>query len=474
MKKVLLKISRHTKNIVLGLATVGTLAFAQSSKQANGATLPVMATFSLVAVMKKNGSYDKLDEGSKTFVDGLDVALKELATDTIDKSTLDSRLKAFETEVGKKTVAMTEEEKKGYDSAVENVRKLANEIQKLKDQGFVAEEVLPFDRAFIKAVNENKEALAALKGEAKKEVNMSFKAAAIMGTGNVTNTSAPTLPGTTVMQGLNAAPRDQPFLLDLVDVGSVSTPTIMWYNKINRENGSAFIAEGQLKPLSDFDIVGETASVKKVATRFNVNEEMLTDIPFIESEIRSEGVENLRIKIDEQLLAGDGAGSNLKGIIEYAGGYALPAIDDSVVSSNEYDVILAVNTMLDTLNYNASAVIVHPTTRFKLRTMKDKNGNYIIPPSADKNALNIDGLPVISKNQITPGKLLMGDMKKSHVRMLMDINVRVGYNGEDFAYNRVTFLVEARLTHFIKDVETSAFIYDDFDTIKAALEAPSL
>jgi HK97 family phage major capsid protein len=295
-----------------------------------------------------------------------------------------------------------------------------------------------------------------------------------MGTGNITANTAPTMPGTTVEMGLAATPRNQPFILEFVDTGSVSTPNVMWFNKVGRENGTAFIAEGALKPLSDFDIVGETATVKKVATRFNVNEEMLTDIPFIESEIRNEGIENLRIAIDEQILEGDGLGNNLKGILEYAGGYVLPALDDSTLNANVYDAILAAHTMLNTLNFMPSAVFVHPVTRYAMRTTKDTTGDYVIPPSADTNAMNVDGLPVIAKNQIEPGYFLMGDMRKSHVRFLADINVRVGYNGEDFAYNRLTFLVEARLTHYIKDVETGAFVYDSFAVVQAALEAPGI
>jgi hypothetical protein len=422
----------------------------------------------LVERLKEAGGWDSMDAKSKAFAEGMDAMLKEYSLDKVDKTAVDTAIEE------KLKGALSETEKKEMIDTVESVRKMATEIQKLKDAGFKAEEVLPFSRAFMKAYEAKKEEIVAIKGKQNGSVEFSFKAATTMGTGNITANTAPTMPGTTVEMGLAATPRNQPFLLEFVDTGSVSTPNVMWFNKVNRENGTAFIAEGVIKPLSDFDIVGETSTVKKVATAFNVNEEMLTDIPFIESEIRNEGIENLRITIDEQLLSGDGIGSNLKGILEYAGGYALPSLDDSTLDANVYDAILAAHTMLNTLNFMPSAVFVHPVTRYMMRTTKASDGTYIIPPSADTNAMNVDGLPVIAKNQIAPGYFLMGDMSKSHVRFYADINVRVGYNGDDFRYNRLTFLVEARLTHYIKDVEAGAFIYDSFAVVEAALEAPGI
>ncbi len=471
MKKYILKIRENTKALILGLALFGTLGVAVTMKKTHSAKVG-LAFVGLVATFKKNNSWDAIDEKSQKFVEAMDVVLKEWAKDNVDKKAVDDAIEEFRKKHEK--AMLSEEQQQDFADTLETVKKHAELIEKMKDNGFAAIDVLPFHAAFMKAYTEKKDEIVAIKGNQKAHVTLSFKAAAIMGTGNITNTQAPTLPGTTVMSGLNEAPRNQPFLIDLVDTGSISTPTVIWYNKVNREDGTAFIAEGDLKPLSDFEIVGETQSVKKVATRFNVNEEMLSDVPFIDSEIRSEGVDNLRLKIDDQLLSGDGLGNNLKGIIEYASAYALPALDNTTEKANEYDAVLAVNTMLETLNFMPTAAIVHPTTRFKLRTIKDANGNYIIPPSADRNALNIDGLPVIAKNQVEAGKILIGDMKKSHVRVLMDINVRVGYNDDDFSHNRVTFLVEARLMHFIKDVETPAFVYDDLDVIKAALEAPAI
>lgn len=421
---------------------------------------------SLVQQYKDAGKWDAMDAGLKAFAEGMDIVLKQIATDKVDAATLTEKLSEHQKGL------LTPEQKSAFGEMETAVKGMAQEIAKLKDAGFTASEVLPFGQAFAKALEEQKTSIAAIKGDEKAFVTLNFKAAAAMTTGNVSANTVANMPGApaTIMPGLASAPRNEPFILDFVDNGTISTPTIQWFNKVNRENGTAMVAENGLKPLSDFDIVGETSTVKKIAHAFNVSEESLTDIPMLQSEINGEGVTSLKLGIEDGILNGDGTGNNLKGILTYAGGYSLAALDNSTMSANEYDAILAAHTMLQTLNYTPNAVFVNPVTRYKLRTIKDQNNNYIIPPSADANALNIDGLPVVAKNQITAGNFLMGDFKKSHVRFLMDISVRIGYSGDDFRYNRVTFVMEARLTHFIKDVETSAFVEDSFATVMAALE----
>lgn len=422
--------------------------------------------FSLVQQYKDAGKWEAMDPSLKAFAEGLDITLKALALSKVDASDLTEKLTEHQKGL------LTPEQKAAFAEMETSVKDMAGEMQKLKDQGFKAHEVLPFGQAFAKAIEEKATEIKAIKGNEKASVTLDFKAAAVMTSGNVSANTVANMPGSpaTIMPGLASAPRNEPFILDFVDSGMISTPNIQWFNKVNRENGTAMVAENGLKPLSDFDIVGETSTVKKIAHAFNVSEESLTDIPMMQSEINGEGITSLKLGIEDQILNGDGTGNNLKGILAYAGGYSLPALNNTTMSANEYDVILAVNTMLQSLNEQANAIFVNPVTRYKLRTIKDSNNNYVIPPSADANALNIDGLPVIAKNQITAGNFLMGNFKKSHVRFLMDISVRIGYSGDDFRYNRVTFVMEARLTHFIKDVETAAFVEDSFDTVKAALE----
>lgn len=464
-------LARLFLGIICLFLTIGALKSDSKTKVTGGA----MMAFVLVASLKSKGIYDKLDENTKAFVDGLEKSIQEemenFQKGLINQKGLDDKLEQFKNSIGK---TLTEEQHKEFTDMIESVKSQAVEIQKLKDNGFSAEEVFPFSIALKKAMKDNEEKFKSFHTNRTpgNGFEFSFKTAAAMGIGSNLTGAANYLPTPQIQQGLMEAPRNKPFILDFCDVESTNSALIVWFNKINRDGGAAYIAEGNLKPLSDFDVQSETSKPKKVAHAFNVSEEMLMDLPFIEGEIRKEGIATLELKIEDGIINGDGLVDNLKGILAYATAYALPALDDTVNNANNYDALMAAHTQLVTLNFTPNVVFVHPVERFKLRTMKTTQDVYIIPPSGNQEATVIDGLPIVSKNQIAAGKFLMADMSKSHVRFVMDITVKVGYSGTDFRENRVTFVIEARLHHYISDVEKAAFLYGDFATIKAALETP--
>jgi len=178
-----------------------------------------------------------------------------------------------------------------------------------------------------------------------------------------------------------------------------------------------------------------------------------------------------RLAIENQILFGDGTGQNITGITTYASAFAAGDLADTVEKANIADALLAGITQLQMLNYNATGIVTSPVQRFKMRTLKDANGQPIIPVASNSSATVVDGITVMAKNQIPAGKVLIGDFKRSKVKILTDLRVEMGYSTGDWENNRVSFRVESRLAHYISDVDTAAFIYDDVDVIKAAIEA---
>jgi hypothetical protein len=56
------------------------------------------------------------------------------------------------------------------------------------------------------------------------------------------------------------------------------------------------------------------------------------------------------------------------------------------------------------------------------------------------------------------------------VRTYKDFSIRIGFTGDDFEKNLVTLLGESRNHLWISENEKIAFVYDEFDTAKTALE----
>lgn len=410
--------------------------------------------------LQKKGVWEGLPDGLKAFAETLGENLEKIAFSDDYKSQL--------------TELVAKAEKIGEDNEEfrNTVKEHAELISKMKEAGYTPVKASnPFEA--LKEAMRSADVLKSANREERKGkkvfLSLTVKAADIMLSS--TNITGSNLPAPQLIPGVNSAPRNTPFIMDLVDVGAATSPTIYWIEKTGRNNGTAMVAEGALKPLSDFDLATDNTQARKIAHRFQVSDEMLEDIDFLAGEIRTEGIESLRLKLEDQILFGDGTGQNLKGITESASAFSAAELADTVEKANVADAILAGLTQLQLLNFDANGILVNPITRFKLRTLKDANGLPIIPVTADSSATFIDGISIMAKNQIPAGNVLIGDFKRSKVKILKDITVEMGYSDGDWENNRVSMRVEMRVAHYIPSVHGSAFVWDSLATIQATIEA---
>jgi HK97 family phage major capsid protein len=76
--------------------------------------------------------------------------------------------------------------------------------------------------------------------------------------------------------------------------------------------------EGALKAQSDLSFGMVTTTVKTIAHWFKASKQVLSDIPLLQSYINGRAIYGLKYKEEEQILAGDGTGQNLLGLIPQA------------------------------------------------------------------------------------------------------------------------------------------------------------
>jgi hypothetical protein len=111
--------------------------------------------------------------------------------------------------------------------------------------------------------------------------------------------------------GITRIVRRNPFILELVNVGTIMSNVWEWVEQKNVEGGSAMTAEGAAKSQTDFDLVVASANVKKVTAYIKVTKEMLDDVALLRSEIDQELTELINLRIDDQLLNGTGLTVNI-------------------------------------------------------------------------------------------------------------------------------------------------------------------
>ncbi|MGP9619847.1 phage major capsid protein [Corynebacterium sp. AOP34-BR1-29] len=268
-----------------------------------------------------------------------------------------------------------------------------------------------------------------------------------------------TLFGTQVQRGIVNARRERLVAADLMGSATVTLPTIKYLvEKAKRmiEGAPATVAEGARKPyvkFDEFDVV--TESLSKIAALTKLSDEMIADYGFVADWINQQLIYELSVVEEEQLLRGDGTGSNLTGLLERDG---LQDFDiDTDDTSEQFDGLFRAIQMIPAeTNLTADAMMINPIDYAELRLHKDANGQYIAGgPFANGQygvgGVLIDppvwGLRTVSTNAVPQGRYVLGAFRQG-ATVLRKGGLRVdstNTNDVDFEHNLVTLRAEERL-----------------------------
>lgn len=373
--------------------------------------------------------------------------------------------------VSKMTVKDTDGKEKSIETIVAELQKQHDKLSTtVKNSNTVAASGKTFEAEIKEQLTGVKEQLKNLK-ENKSAAGVSFdmKAAATMLI--ATNYTGGTVGLTNFDNDFARLPRRQPFMRELVRVLTTDNMYIAWAEQANADPGVAgTVAEGAPKPQTDFDIVERSAKVEKIAVWIKVSKEALADIKFLQSEINTELRELVELKLDEQILNGNGTSPNLRGILTVAPTFAAVAtLAAAVPDANRFDVIMAAVAQIAAANFTANAVVVNPADFFAMQLVKDGEGRYLLPPFSTSNGLNVAGLRVVANNGVAVGSFLVGDFTKDNLAIREEVNIQIGYENDDFTRNLVTILAEMRAVNYIKTNHLNAFVKGTFSAGITAL-----
>jgi HK97 family phage major capsid protein len=357
---------------------------------------------------------------------------------------------------------------------IEEVKRLAADVNAMKEKGKETHtaRVNTLADAIVEGFKTlNKE--GALKGIKKGEwKNIEVKAAGTMTTANIDAVGTSSIPYSlaSIEPGVSRTQRRSPFLLQLVNTGSTNKGIVQWAEQVNVDGAANVTAEGAAKSQADFDIQEASAKVEKVTAYIKVSTEMLDDVDYMDAEIRNELMEIVRLKMDQQILAGNGTSPQLKGILQYATSFAAGTFAAAINGATNFDSLRVAINQIVKENFTPNYIVMHPSDVAAMDLAKDSTGQYIMPPFSTVGNTVIKGLPVIENTGVTEGDFLVGDFTKSIVRLRKDAQISVGHENDDFTKNLVTILCEMRGVHYIKSNHTKAFVKGTFATTNAALE----
>lgn len=213
------------------------------------------------------------------------------------------------------------------------------------------------------------------------------------------------------------------------------------------------VAENAKKPgMTAPNYTEVTETLKKIAGWIKLSMEMAEDASFLVSEINNRLMLQLTLFEEQQLLFGDGKGTNVLGLMNRSG---LQTKTSASVAENMDSIYKAINAVYLKTGFRADGIVINPADYEALRLLKDSNGQYFAggPFAGQYNVGGILqdppiwGLQTIQTTAIPAGTVLVGAGNQG-ATVYRKGGIRVetsNVDGEDFTHNRFTVLAEERI-----------------------------
>ena len=393
-----------------------------------------------------------------------------------EKVELDARIKSLEDakdtedykELAKEVKALKANELETFKSALEEQGRV---IKGLKDGSIQGATVNHIDGSIEKALKENAENFKSHANNGKEEFSFNIKAV-----GDMTfaaNLSGGNMPQAQRLEGINDIAERVAVAYGMMPKLNTSANVIDWVYETAQEGAAAGTAEGVLKNQLDNNFVVTSVPLLKQTAYFKLSTEMLDDVSFMGSWIRNKLIVRLFLRIDSQILVGDGTGTNLDGLLTQATTFAAGTFALTVDNANDADSLVVAANQIRLANHNgALTIFMHPSdvTALKLVKLSATDKRYVDRLMFMGSTLTLDGWPIVETTAMTIGNFLIGDLSKAILAQRENISVEVGLDTGDFLKNMRSILAEWRGEVIVQNNDTTAFVTGVFATTNAALE----
>jgi len=276
--------------------------------------------------------------------------------------------------------------------------------------------------------------------------------------------------GTPQREGIVERAKRTSRVRDLFPVQQTTTNMIEYFRVSGFTNNAATVAERSgspavfaSKPQSSMTVVGVQAPVRTIAHFEVAHRNVLDDEPTLRGIIDNELLYGLRLVEDDQILNGDGTGSNLTGIRETSG------IQNQVWSAGStgdtrIDAVRRAITKSLLAYYEPTGIIVHPNDMEDIELTKDAEERHLMVMSVSLGAeARLWRLPMVMTPAITEGYALVGSFGiGATLYDRMEGSIRVAEQHSDFFIrNAVAVLAEQRLALAVKRPESFVEVHFD-------------
>jgi HK97 family phage major capsid protein len=245
-------------------------------------------------------------------------------------------------------------------------------------------------------------------------------------------------------QGILPQLRRRLRLLDLIPTQTMDNASFSYTRELGSFDAAVETAELATTPAADVDFEDAEVNARTISSFFKASRQSLADVPQLLTSLNTRLIYGVFRRVENQILAGDGTGQNLLGILNTTG------IADVAYVSGDVLTDLALAAITDVLVSDAipDAVIAHPVDVATMLRAKaagsgqrlDSAGAFAGVPSS------LWGLPLITSTAISQGTALVGDWSQGATLWVREgVTIRTSDSDQDdFIKARMTILGEGR------------------------------
>ena len=218
---------------------------------------------------------------------------------------------------------------------------------------------------------------------------------------------------------LETALRDPNAVIGLFDQIQTDQNAFVYLEETTFTNNAGEIAEsGDISSANESALAftERTESIRKIATFLPVTDELLADVAGIQGYVNSRLTTMMRLRMDNQLLNGDGSAPNLTGVLNKSGINTFAYGSYSGELRKIGQIYQAITEIRKDAFVEPDAVIMHPsdwydivTTTSSVETSGSRNPLFVVAGGFGADvAPTIWGLKVVPSTAIAEGTMLVG------------------------------------------------------------------
>jgi Phage capsid family len=232
----------------------------------------------------------------------------------------------------------------------------------------------------------------------------------------------------------------------------IDHPSHPYLRREPTEGGVAPTPPGAVKPPVGWTYTNMQANTGTIAGYAKLRRQDLDDIPGLQAAVRTDLIADLRVALEQEVIAGTGAVSDvgegqpgLVGLLRTTGLGSVPLPADGLL----LDAVLDAMATIELSGGQANFLAAHTMDRAQLLKTRDGSGAYVFDPSSID--LRVWGLIPVSCTRIPLGKVIVGDSRGLTVLIRTSPTVTPETDQDDPVRNKITLVADLRAALAVKE-----------------------